>query len=780
MTMRMLMGALIAALPLVATAEVKLATADAMLIEHQFTIAAPAAKAWDTLVHPERYWPADHTWSGKRESLSIDPVAGGCYCERWDGGSAVHGRVVMAVPGRTLTLNAALGPFLEMAVSGILSIKLAERDGGTSAVVSYRVSGDPAHKLEALAPIVDQVLGMQFGAFAAAAGSATPSYGAAVFYQTVDYSLAGAPEAWSPDGGSLLITANPTGVFNAHVLDLKSGEQSALTQSTTNAVFAISWFPDGKRYLYTFDEGGNELNHVYVGGAGDPRDLTPGEKVKASFVGWTEGGKSFVLATNERDPKFFDLYRYDARDYRRRLVFQNDLGLDGFEVSRDGAWAAAIKPRTSADDDVWLVSLAGKGEPRNITAHTGNASHSVYEFTPEGDARVYGTDQHGEYAQAWSYRLADGGKKPLIAEDWDVMYVTFSPSGRYRVHGVNQDAFTAVTIHDRKSGADLRLPAGLPKGDLRQLRFSPDEKQIAFLINADNSPSNVFTVDLGSGAFRQWTQALNPAIDPAHLVTSTVVRYRSYDGLEIPSVLYRPRDASAKKKAPALVWVHGGPGGQSRIGYSATIQHLVNHGYAVLAANNRGSSGYGKTFYHLDDKRHGDVDLKDIVAARAYLADLDWVDGERIGIIGGSYGGYMVMAALAFEPEAFDAGINIFGVTNWVRTLKSIPPWWESFKEALYDEMGDPASDEERHRRISPLFHAKNIVKPVLVIQGANDPRVLQVESDEMVAAVKANGVPVEYVLFPDEGHGFAKRENRIAASEAYVRFLERYLRKAD
>lgn len=618
-------------------------------------------------------------------------------------------------------------------------------------------------------------------AASAAAWTATPVHDAAAFYQTIDYSIADSHRAYSPDGGKLLITANPTGVFNAHVLDLKSGGQQPLTQSTTNAIFALSWFPDGKRFLYTFDEGGNELNHVYAGGGeAAPRDLTPGEKVKASFVGWVDGGAAFVLATNERDEKLFDLYRYDAGDYSRRLVFRNDLGLDVFEVSRDGSHAAAIKPRTSADDDIWLVPLAGGGEPRLVTAHKGNVSHAVYEFTPEGDALVYGTDEHGEYTQAWTYALGSGEKKPLIAENWDVMYVTFSPSGRYRVHGINEDAATAVTIHDRKSGADVRLPAGLPAGDLRQIRFSPDEKQIAFLINADNSPSNVFTVDLSGGGFRQWTQALNPAIAPAHLVTSTIVRFRSYDGLEIPSVLYKPRDASAKQRVPALVWVHGGPGGQSRTGYSATIQHLVNHGYAVLAANNRGSSGYGKTFYHMDDKRHGDVDLKDIVAARTWLEELDWVDGERIGIIGGSYGGYMVMAALAFEPEAFDAGINIFGVTNWVRTLTSIPPWWEAFKEALYDEMGDPAKDGERHQRISPLFHAKNVVKPVLVIQGANDPRVLQVESDEMVAAVKANGVPVEYVLFPDEGHGFRRRENRIAASEAYVRFLDRYLRGSD
>lgn len=194
--------------------------------------------------------------------------------------------------------------------------------------------------------------------------AATPVHDAAAFYQTIDYSIADSQLAYSPDGGRLLITANPAGVFNVYELDLKSGGQKALTQSTTNAIFAISWFPDGQRYLYTFDEGGNELNHVYVGGGeGAPRDLTPGEKLKASFVGWVNGGAAFVLATNERDEKFFDLYRYDAGDFSRKLVFQNNLGLDNFEVSRSGSHAAAVKPRTSADDDIWLVPLAGGGEP---------------------------------------------------------------------------------------------------------------------------------------------------------------------------------------------------------------------------------------------------------------------------------------------------------------------------------------------------------------------------------------------------------------------------------
>src|SRR5690606_18998729 len=193
--------------------------------------------------------------------------------------------------------------------------------------------------------------------------------------------------------------------------------------------------------------------------------------------------------------------------------------------------------------------------------------------------------------------------------------------------------------------------------------------------------------------------------------------------------------------------------------------------------NIRGSSGYGKTFFGLDDRRHGEADLGDVVASRDMLAELDYIDGERIGIIGGSYGGYMVLAALAFEPGVFDVGVDIFGVANWLRTLESIPPWWASFRDALYAEMGDPATDRERLHRISPLFHAGNIRDPLIVLQGANDPRVLKVESDEIVAAVKNNGVPVEYVVFDDEGHGFLKKENQLTAWKAVLDFLDRYLK---
>ena len=183
------------------------------------------------------------------------------------------------------------------------------------------------------------------------------------------------------------------------------------------------------------------------------------------------------------------------------------------------------------------------------------------------------------------------------------------------------------------------------------------------------------------------------------------VRYESYDGLDIPAILFKPHHASATNKVPAIVQVHGGPGGQSRLNYSSLYQYLVNHGYAVLRVNNRGSSGYGKSFYKMDDQKHGDVDLKDVIEGKNYLAGLDFVDADKIGILGGSYGGYMTMRAMTHAPDEFKVGVNIFGVTNWLRTLKSIPPWWGSFKDALYLEMGDPnTADSVRLHNICLLY----------------------------------------------------------------------------
>ena len=621
---------------------------------------------------------------------------------------------------------------------------------------------------------------------APAAVAATPppapppptQYDAEAFFATTSYQMP-AGYAWSADDKQLLVSSDETGIFNVYGLTAAGEGKQPLTASTTDSTYAVSWFPADGRALFTADSGGNEINHLYVREAdGATRDLTPGDKVKAEFFGWSADKQNFFVTTNERKPEAFDLYRYAAKDYARTLVFKNEEAWQVAEVSPDDRYLALVKPRTSADADVYLLDLSVKKHaPQLVTKREGNVTHSVYAFTHDSKQLVYATDEFGEFNQAWTYEISSGTRTPLIRADWDISFVSYSESGRFRVWGVNEDGRTAVHILDNNYGKEIALP-DLPAGDLAQIRFSRDETKLALLLSSDTSPNDVYTIELkGSMKSARLTKALNPKIKEDDLVETKVVRYASFDGLKIPGILYQPHVATAKHKVPVLVWVHGGPGGQSRRGYSATIQHLVNHGYGVLAANNRGSSGYGKTFFHMDDRKHGDVDLKDIVAAKQYLIGLDWVDRERVGIIGGSYGGYMVGAALAFSPDTFDVGIDIFGVMNWVRTLTNIPPWWASFKESLYDEMGDPATDGERHRAISPLFHAKNIRAPLLVVQGANDPRVLKVESDEIVEAVRANGVAAEYKVFPDEGHGFTKRANKIDASNTFVVFLDKYLK---
>lgn len=612
----------------------------------------------------------------------------------------------------------------------------------------------------------------------AAAVGATTVYPAREFHTNVSLRMPGsAGHAVSHDNQRVLISSDATGIYNTQAVSLANGEAAVLTESGDDVNYAVSYFPADDRVLFTGDAGGNERFHLFVREEnGESVDLTPGADVRVSFFGWDDSEDAFYLLSNEIDPKAMDLYRVSGNDYSKTLMFRNEKALNLQSISSNGRWLAAVETKSNTDADVLLVDLdAETPEPVQITDPEVVVRHSVFGFTPDNNALIYSSNEAGEFIAAYRYDLAGAVHTPYLEADWDVQFVLFSPSGRYQVWGVNEDARTRIQIDDLLEGVTLVL-TGIPDGDVSSVRFTRDEKRLVFMLSSDTAPRNLYVTGLDGTGTAILSNTANPAIEESDLVATEVVRYPSYDGLEIPGILYRPLGASAENPVPAMVWVHGGPGGQSRTGFNPMIQHIVNNGYAVYAANNRGSSGYGKTFYHLDDKRHGEADLDDIVAAKSFLAGLEWIDGSRVGVIGGSYGGYMTVAALAFRPDVFEVGVDIFGVTNWVRTLESIPAWWETNRRSLYDELGDPVLEKERLTRISPLFHAENINKPMLVIQGANDPRVLQIESDEIVETVRKNDVPVEYLVFPDEGHGFSKRENRIAASEAIVTFLDNYL----
>ncbi|MES2317417.1 MAG: S9 family peptidase [Pseudomonadota bacterium] len=587
-------------------------------------------------------------------------------------------------------------------------------------------------------------------------------------------SLSGA--SFSKDEKHILISSNETGIFNAYAVPVEGGQPVALTRSTTDSTYGVEYFYGDDRILFTRDKGGNENNHLYVREVdGSEKDLTPGEKHKASFKGWRPDGGAFYVSTNERDPKVFDLYRYDAKTYARTMIYENKTGMNVSVISRDERWLALSKLITTSDSDIYLYDLASK-TARHITPHAAPASFSATTFDPDSQRLFLTSNASGEFAAIYTYDLASGKLALHEKADWEMRGTGYSRNGRYRISAINQDGSTVIRVVEGPGEKAVALPR-LPGGEMRDTTFSPSGRLMAYYVNGDRSPNNLYVHDFKTRQTRQLTRSLSKEIDPTDLVEGEVVRFKSFDGTVIPSIYFRPKGASGASKVPALVYVHGGPGGQTRRGYSAQIQYLVNHGYAVLGINNRGSSGYGKSFFAADDRKHGREPLWDCIEAKTYLASLGYIDPQRIGIMGGSYGGYMVLSAMAFRPEAFKVGIDIFGVSNWIRTLESIPAYWEDQRKALYDEIGDPAKEKEFLTATSPLFHAKEIRMPLMVVQGANDPRVIKPESDEIVEAVRKNNVPVEYVVFADEGHGFSKKKNQAEANAKILQFLDKYLK---
>ncbi|MFC1541970.1 S9 family peptidase [Candidatus Latescibacterota bacterium] len=587
--------------------------------------------------------------------------------------------------------------------------------------------------------------------------------------------------SFSPDESRLLVTSNETGIYNVFALPVDGSGPQQLTHSEKESYFAISYLPDGNGFLYSADKGGDENDHIFwVDSSNNTLDLTAFEGSKSNFYGWSRDEKSFFFSSNKRDSKFFDIYEKEINNFRDNeayeLVYQNSEGLDVGAISENKRYLALIKSITTSNNELYLYDLETK-EMKHISPHTGDAEFNPQFFDLANENLFLLTNENSEYLYLSKYNLQSGKTEKVFETPWDIWYSYNSYNEKYRVIGINEDAKTSIKLIDLQTKNQLELPV-FQGGSISSVSISKSENLIRLTVSTSSSPNDLYVYNTETRKLSRLTNTLNLEINQVDLVEGEVVRYKSFDGLEIPAIFYKPHNASSSNKVPALVWVHGGPGGQSRLDYFALIQYLVNHGYAILAVNNRGSSGYGKTFYKMDDKNHGDLDLKDCISGKDYLAGSGIIDMNKVGIIGFSYGGYMVMAALTFAPEEFAVGVNIFGVTNWLRTLKSIPSYWESIRKALYEELGDPfSSDSTRIINISPLFHAKNVSKPLIVLQGANDQRVLQVESDEIVEAVKSNGVPVEYVIFEDEGHGFVKKENEIEGYGKIKIFIDKYLK---
>ncbi|MEZ5333478.1 MAG: prolyl oligopeptidase family serine peptidase [Thermoanaerobaculia bacterium] len=562
-----------------------------------------------------------------------------------------------------------------------------------------------------------------------------PEYTIEQFLDTTSYGGA----SFSPDGGRVLVHSDASGIFNLYALPVDGGPAEPLTASTTDNIFSVGYFPEDGRILYRSDHGGNELFHLWVREEdGSVRDLTPGEELRAEFYGWADDDSSFYIGTNERDPKVMDVYEVSPTDYSRELLFENDEAYSFGDVSPDGTLLALSKNVGNADNDVYVHDFA-TGETRLLTDVEGDVNYYPVEFTPDGGDLLMLTDEGSEFLYLVSADLENGTRRSCSSR-----VGTFPSPASRRAGATSWSASTPTRAPGSRSSTRWPAPrSASPRSRTpRSARSASRATRAAWPSTppAAHGRGDLFVQALPEGEPRQLTRSLSAEIDPADLVEAEVVRFESFDGVEIPGILYRPHAASEEAPVPALVWVHGGPGGQSTVGYSALLQYLVNHGYAVYAINNRGSSGYGKTFNHMDDRAHGEGDLDDCVASKEMLAGTGVVDPDRIGILGGSYGGYMVLAALTTRPEEFAVGVDLFGISNWYRTVQNIPPWWEAFRAYLTEEMGD-FEDEEYFRSISPLFHAQSIVKPLMVLRGERPAGAAgQVRRDRR--GRRANGCP--------------------------------------
>ncbi|WP_320018727.1 prolyl oligopeptidase family serine peptidase [Labilibaculum manganireducens] len=608
-----------------------------------------------------------------------------------------------------------------------------------------------------------------------------PSYSIEQFYKNTNVSGG----SFSGDGSKLLVSSNETGIYNLFEIPVDGSPAKQLTNSEKESFFGLAYFPNSDKVLLSYDQGGNENNHIYMRDVdGTITDLTPFEGARAGFWGWDRDEKSFYYQSNKRNPKFMDLYQIglesiEKGDFTAKLLYENNDGFDVAAKSKDNRYLALTQSITTNNNEMYLYDRES-GKKMHISEHSGDATYNPQFFSLDGKYLYYLSNEDSDFVYLNKYDIESGEKEMVFKADWDVWYAYDSYNEKYRIIGINEDGKTNVKMIDLATNEEVKLPE-IKGGDIKSVGLTKDENRVRLVVGTSVSPNNIYVFELGDTEAKKLTETLNPEIDPANLVEAKVVRYESFDGVQIPAIYYQPKIAAADRKVPAMVWVHGGPGGQSRVSYFSLIQFMVNQGYAVLAVNNRGSSGYGKKFYAMDDKKHGDEDLKDCIWGKKFLASTGVVDETKIGIIGGSYGGYMTMAALTFAPEEFEVGVNIFGVTNWLRTLKSIPPYWESFRNALYAEIGDPTTiDSVTLYNKSPLFFADKVTKPLMVLQGANDVRVLQAESDEIVEAVKKNDVPVEYIVFDDEGHGFRKKENEIKGYGQVVVFLDKYLKKEE
>lgn len=601
-----------------------------------------------------------------------------------------------------------------------------------------------------------------------AALAAEPTYD---FARYLNIRAATSP-SFSPDGRSLVFQSNITGVNQVFRIPVEGGWPEQLTFLEDGVSGAAEYAAAaGKVYspvapdiVVRFARGGNE--RYQIARLSDDGEewlaIDPDTSVIHNFGGWSPDGTLIAYSSNARDARHFDIYVADAKTGASRRVLQRDGTNSVAGWSPDGASLLVSCANTNLDRDLFLVDVA-TGDTVHLTPHTGTVQYEDPLFSADGKSLYLRCDLDREFLNL--ARLDIATRKIEFVEDvrWDLDLIALSDDGRVMVKGYNVDGFTELHVVEVGTWKELPAP-GTPPGVISGVTFSRDGKKIAFTLSGPTLTPDVWTYDLGTRERVQVTRSTTAGIPRASFVEPEVVRFRSFDGIEVPGLLYLPEGAKKEDRLPTIVNVHGGPESQAQAYFSKITQYFVHRGYAVYYPNVRGSTGYGRTYTHLDDVRKRGDSVKDLAEAARWLAREGYSDPRKIAVMGGSYGGFMTLAALTSHPDLWAAGIDMVGIANFLTFLENTGAYRRHLRIAEY---GDPEKDGAFLREISPLSHVERIRAPLLVIQGANDPRVPPSEAEQIVEAVRSRGGVVEYILFEDEGHGVSKIPNQI---EAYTR----------
>jgi dipeptidyl aminopeptidase/acylaminoacyl peptidase len=583
---------------------------------------------------------------------------------------------------------------------------------------------------------------------------------------------------FTEDGAHLLFASNMSGQFNLWRVPVEGGWPDQLTGFTEDTVRGVGVSPRDGTILLSADHDGDEFHQLFLidGGSGWPERLTNEPQVQ-HFVGtdaWSPDGTKFAYAANARTPTDMECWVRDAESGETRAVFGQGMFSFPLAWSPDGTKLLAIDFRNNSDTSIHLIDVE-TGQARELTPHDDDALFVPGSWAADGSGFYLLTDADSEFRGLAYYDLATDRYSWVEEPQSDVDDLKLSEDGRVLAWLVNEQGYDRLHLRDLESGRDLT--ADLPEGARPHLTgaepplaLSPDGSHAALIVSSPRRPPEVWVVETETGRARAVTESRIGGLREEDLVEIELVSFPTFDGRDIPAWLYRP---DVDGKAPVVLSIHGGPEAQERPLYQPLYQYLLSRGIGVLATNIRGSTGYGKSYQRLVQRDWGGGDMRDWEHAVKWLQQQDWVDGDHIGVCGGSYGGFAVLTCVTRLPDYWAAAVDIFGPSNLVTFAKAVPPTWKRFIARF---VGDPETEVDFLMERSPITYVENVKTPLLVIQGATDPRVVKGESDQMVEKLRELGRDVEYVVFDDEGHGFTKRANELKAYRLAAEWLEQHL----